>query len=60
METRINDYLGMGVRYVWLIDPWTRRAWVYTADARVEAAGALQTQNPDISIPLAEIFSGMK
>ena len=32
MQERIDDYLKFGVRYVWVIDPRTRRAWIYTSD----------------------------
>jgi Uma2 family endonuclease len=32
MQERIDDYLSFGVRYVWLIHPRTRRAFVYTSE----------------------------
>jgi Uma2 family endonuclease len=58
MQERISDYLQMGVAYVWLVDPSSRRAWVYTADAIGEVKdGVLRTQQPDIEVPLAEIFA---
>ena len=57
MRERIDDYLSLGMAYVWLIDPRTRRAWIYTAAGIREAADAiLRTENPDISVPLGEIF----
>ena len=31
MQDRIDDYLSFGVRYVWLINPRTRQAYVYTS-----------------------------
>jgi Uma2 family endonuclease len=31
MQERIDDYLSFGVRYVWLIKPRTRQAYVYTS-----------------------------
>jgi Uma2 family endonuclease len=56
MQERIDDYLAFGVRYVWLINPATRRAFVYTADQMREAKdGVLSTENPDIRVPLAEL-----
>ncbi len=56
MQERIDDYLNFGVRYVWLLHPRTRRAFVYTPDAVREVKdGILQTENPDISVPLAEL-----
>jgi Uma2 family endonuclease len=48
----------MGVPYVWLVDPGSRRAWIYTSDAIVEVKdGVLRTQQPDIEVPLAEVFA---
>jgi Uma2 family endonuclease len=56
MQERIDDYLAFGVRYVWLINPATRRAFVYTADQMREAKdGVLSTESPDIRVPLAEL-----
>ena len=57
MQQKIADYLAFGVRYVWLIDPKTHRAWIYTAQSITEVKdGILRTENPDIVVPLAEIF----
>jgi Uma2 family endonuclease len=56
MQERIDDYLSFGVRYVWLIYPTTRRAFVYTRDGVEEVKdGILKTQNPEIYVPLAEL-----
>ena len=47
----------MGVRYIWVIDPRSREAVVYTASAmRTIEDGMLRTSNPDIAVPLAEVF----
>ena len=57
MQSRIDDYLAFGVRYVWVIDPGTRRAWIYTADSIHEVRdGILRTQSPAIEVPLAALF----
>jgi Uma2 family endonuclease len=57
MQQRIDDYLSFGVRYVWVIDPWTRRAWVYTSDGSREVKdGILRTENPDMQVPLSDVF----
>jgi Uma2 family endonuclease len=54
MQERIDDYLRFGVRYVWLINPVNRRAFVYTADGMHEVRdGVLRASNPDIAVPLA-------
>ena len=56
-QERVDDYLRFGVPHVWVIDPWTRRAWVYSADgAREVKDGVLRTENPVMEIPLADLF----
>jgi Uma2 family endonuclease len=56
MQERIDDYLNFGVRYVWLLHPRTRRAFVYTLDTVQEVKdGMLRTEDPDICVPLAEL-----
>jgi Uma2 family endonuclease len=60
MQSKIDDYLNFGVAYVWVINPRTRRAWVYTKDGITEAKdGVLRTENPHLEVPLAEIFAGI-
>ncbi len=59
VQEKIDEYLAFGVRYVWLINPRSRRAYVYTAEGIGEAKdGLLRTQDPDLSVPLAEVFEG--
>jgi Uma2 family endonuclease len=61
MQERIDDYLKFGVRYVWVINPLTQRAWVYTKDGRHEAKdGILRTESPEIELPLPEIFQALQ
>jgi Uma2 family endonuclease len=56
MQERIDDYLNFGVRYVWVIHPSTRRAFVYTSEEFHEVKdGVLRTGNPDIRVPLSEL-----
>ncbi len=56
MQERIGDYLTFGVAYVWVIDPRSRRAYVYTNDSMHEVKdGLLRTSNPEIVVPLAEL-----
>jgi Uma2 family endonuclease len=60
VQDRIDDYLKFGVPYVWLIDPASRRAWIYTKNGIHEAVdGILKTENPELIVPLAEIFTGI-
>jgi len=57
MQGRIDDYLTFGVPFVWLLDPRTRRAWIYTAAGVQEVKdGMLRTVDPAIEVPLAELF----
>jgi len=59
-QQRIDDYVAFGVRYVWVVDPATRRAWVHTKDGVQEARdGILRTENLQLTVPLAEIFAGI-
>jgi Uma2 family endonuclease len=53
----IADYLAMGVPFVWLINPRKRTAIVYTASESLAVTdGVLRTQNPNLELPLAELF----
>jgi len=57
MQTKIAEYLAFGVRYVWILDPESKQAFAYTARGMEQITdGFLRTENPSISIPLAEIF----
>ncbi len=57
MAPKVQEYLSIGVQWVWVIDPEERAALVYS-QARPEGAPAtvLRTQNPDIEIPLESAF----
>ena len=57
MQQRIDDYIEFGVAYCWVVDPRERRAWIHTSEGCREAADSvLGTQNPEIVVPLADIF----
>jgi Uma2 family endonuclease len=57
LNERLSDYFQMGVRYVWVLDPLTRRAFSYTPGEMHEVLdGTLRTTNPEIVVPLSEIF----
>jgi Uma2 family endonuclease len=58
LKQRIEEYLTMGVPYVWVLDPQTKQAFAATSAeglCQVET-GVLQTANPVVEVPLAEIF----
>lgn len=60
MQEKIADYLRFGVRYVWLIDPKTRRAWVHTSEAMWEEKdGILRLEDPPVELALPEIFQAL-
>lgn len=58
VEQRIDDYLAMGVQYVWVMDPSNRHVYIATREAGLqEFKGAiLRTENPVLELPLAEVF----
>ena len=61
MQERIDDYLQFGVRYVWIINPRTRRALTHTKAGSQEVKdGILRTENPEIELPLPEIFQALQ
>jgi Uma2 family endonuclease len=56
MQDRIDDYLSFGVRYVWVINPQTRHAYIHTAAGIQDVRdGVLTTENPDIRVVLSEL-----
>jgi Uma2 family endonuclease len=58
VQDRIDDYLNFGVPYVWMVNPRTRRGWVYTKEEIREAKdGVLRTENPSLIVPLTDIFA---
>jgi Uma2 family endonuclease len=57
LNKKLSDYFQMGVRYVWVIDPLTRRAFCSTPGEMHEVLdGMLRTKSPDIVVPLEEVF----
>jgi Uma2 family endonuclease len=60
MQERIDDYLSFGVPNVWVLDPRTKRAYLYTPEGSREVKDALRTQNPEIVVPLEELFAESK
>jgi Uma2 family endonuclease len=57
MTPKVQEYLGIGVEWVWVIDPQERRALCYSQNNRGGAAcDVLRTENPAIEIPLEQAF----
>ena len=45
------------MKYIWVVNPITKRGYVYTADGSREAKdGVLRTENPSIEVPLSEVL----
>jgi Uma2 family endonuclease len=54
---KVAEYLTFGVRYVWVLNPESNEAFVYTATGMEKITdGFLRTENPAIEIPLDQIF----
>ena len=53
IQEKIDDYLSFGIPYVWVVNPRTRRGFVYTADGmRGAKDGVMRTSSPEIELPL--------
>jgi Uma2 family endonuclease len=55
MQERIDDYLGFGVSYVWVIDPRTRKTYEFTSGGMHEVK-ELRVEKPEMSVPLDAVF----
>ena len=60
LQPKIREYLAHGAEWVWIIDPDERRALSYTpADLGGALVDELRTQNPDITVPLPDLFAAL-
>lgn len=59
VQERIDDYLAMGVSYVWVLNPSGPRVYVATASAGLHEfkGDILRTEDPVLELPLAEVFA---
>jgi len=58
IERKLSDNLKFGVRYIRVIDPRTREAFVHTPSGMYAVEdGMLRASDPDIAVPLAEVFA---
>ncbi len=61
VQEKIEEYLTFGVKYVWIINHRKRLAYIHTAAGMIKAEGGiLRTSNPDIVVPIAEIWPKWK
>jgi Uma2 family endonuclease len=52
---KLEEYRTWGVPHVWLVDPWVRKLYVYTAG--LSEVPAFQIPEYNLELPAAEIFS---
>ena len=57
IQQRIDDYIAMGVPYVWVLDPAAKTAYSVTRTAGTnQVTDVLKTDNPSVELPLSEIL----
>lgn len=58
IQRRVDDYVAMGVKHTWVLDPWDRIG--YNASERgleQPADGVLRIEGTPIAVSLAEVFA---
>jgi Uma2 family endonuclease len=57
MQDKVDDFIGMGVRSVWIIDPYKRRIVCADRSVTLQPAGELLTvHGTEIAVPVSEVF----
>ena len=60
LQPKIQEYLAHGVEWVWVIDPDEHRALCYSpATPGGTLVDELRTENPSITIPLADVLAAL-
>jgi Uma2 family endonuclease len=60
MQERLEDYIALGVRHVWLIDPRARRVFACIPEGSRELKdGVLRSGGPAFELSLAGLFEAM-
>ena len=58
MQPKVQEYLAMGVSFVWVVDPYERQALVYTSDSPGGTPSlTLHTHEPNLSIELSDLWA---
>ncbi len=61
VRQKIGDYLSLGVQYVWVIDPKTMEASIYSSSGVWEAKdGILFTKDPAITVSLPDLILSLE
>jgi Uma2 family endonuclease len=57
LRDRLDDYLGMGIPNIWLIDPASRRGYSITRQGYLEVLdGIFRTTDGRVTLPIADLF----
>ncbi len=58
LQHRVNDYVAMGVKNIWAIDPWERLAYYASSHGFEQPRdGVLRIEGAPITISLADVFA---
>ncbi len=58
LQARVEDYLGMGVENIWLIDPWQRDGYVASNGGFLRPPeGVFSIAGTSISMSVSDLFS---
>ena len=58
MKIKVEEYLSIGVEWIWLVDPANQKAICYSqANPAGSVCDVLRTENPTIEIPLEKVFA---
>ena len=56
IQDRIDDYVAMGIRNIWAVDPETLSAWDASTGVPIEVKDrVLRTREPEIVLPLVDL-----
>lgn len=58
MQERIDDYLEFGIPFVWVVNPATRRGYIYTREGSREAKDGIMRAG-ELEVPLSAIFEDL-
>ena len=59
LQEKLDDYRSFGIPFVWVIDPHSHLGYTYSLDSLEDGftiQPGLHTKNPDLGLPLEELF----
>lgn len=61
MQLRVDDYAGLGVENIWIVDPWNRVGYyASTQGFRKTGSDLLEVPGTEIRVSLAEVFEELQ